>query len=143
MNSSSAPTVIGGGAAVSVTARVAHGVTSDMMTSGADLTFRRAATYTVAVMAGAVLVALLSVAWMSIGSGDCAESMMECAGGEKYVLVFGPPTLLLVGGVGAFVQTYRVWRAGGRWPIWQGAGWMLFVFMLIYASLSARALTEI
>ena len=127
----------------SVTARVAHGVTSDMMTSGADLTFRRAAMYTVAVMGGAVVVALLSVAWMSIDSGDCAESMMECAGGEKYVLVFGPPALLLLGGVGAFVQTYRVWRAGGRWPIWQGAGWMLFVFMLIYASLSAGALTEV
>ncbi|RYE37855.1 MAG: hypothetical protein EOP24_48290 [Hyphomicrobiales bacterium] len=114
-----------------------------MMTSGVDLTFRRAATYTVAVMGGAVVVALLSVAWMSIGSGDCAESMMECAGGEKYVLVFGSPALLLLGGVGAFVQTYRVWRAGGRWPIWQGAGWMLFVFMLIYASLSAGALTEV
>lgn len=126
-----------------MTARVANRVPSDMMTSGADLTVRRAATYTVAVMGGAVVVALLSVAWMSIGSGDCAESMMECAGGEKYVLVFGPPALLLLGGVGAFVQTYRVWRAGGRWPIWQGAGWMLFVFMLIYASLSAGALTEV
>nr|WP_271209655.1 hypothetical protein [Rhodococcus wratislaviensis]GLK34334.1 hypothetical protein GCM10017611_11810 [Rhodococcus wratislaviensis] len=127
----------------SVTARVANRVPSDMMTSGVDLTFRRAATYTVAVIGGAVVVALLSVAWMSIGSGDCAESMMECAGEEKYVLVFGPPALLLLGGVGAFVQTYRVWRAGGRWPIWQGAGWMLFVFMLIYASLSAGALTEV
>ncbi|PQP16055.1 hypothetical protein C5613_37260 [Rhodococcus opacus] len=127
----------------SVTARDANRVPSDMMTSGTDLTVRRAATYTVAVMGGAVVVALLSVAWMSIGSGDCAESMMECAGGEKYVLVFGPPALLLLGGVGAFVQTYRVWRAGGRWPIWQGAGWMLFVFMLIYASLSAGALTEV
>lgn len=126
-----------------MTARVANRVPSDMMTSGADLTVRRAATYTVAVMGGALVVALLSVAWMSIDSGDCAESMMECAGGEKYVLVFGPPALLLLGGVGAFVQTYRVWRAGGRWPIWQGAGWMLFVFMLIYASLSAGALTEV
>jgi len=43
------------------------------------------------------------------------------------------PVTLFVGGIGAFVQTYRVWRVHGTWPIWQAAGWVLlglFLFCL-------------
>lgn len=43
---------------------------------------------------------------------------------------FGVPAILLVGGLGGFVQTYRVFRRGGGWVIWQGAGWFLFILML-------------
>lgn len=43
---------------------------------------------------------------------------------------FGVPAILLAGGLGGFVQTYRVWKRGGGWPIWQGAGWILFILML-------------
>lgn len=43
---------------------------------------------------------------------------------------FGVPAILLAGGLGGFVQTYRVWSRGGTWPIWQGAGWFLFILML-------------
>lgn len=42
----------------------------------------------------------------------------------------GVTVILLAGGIGAFVQTYRVYRDGGSWPIWQGAGWFLFALML-------------
>lgn len=56
------------------------------------------------------------------------------------VLVFVPTAILLLGGLGAFAVAYRVWRRGGTWPIWQGAGWVLLVFMLIYLGMSARAL---
>jgi hypothetical protein len=45
------------------------------------------------------------------------------------------PAVLLVGGVGAFVKTYQVWRAEGTWPIWQGAGWFLFSLMLVSLSI--------
>ncbi len=41
------------------------------------------------------------------------------------------PATLFIGGIGAFVQTYRVWRAEGVWPIWQGAGWVLLMLMLL------------
>ena len=41
------------------------------------------------------------------------------------------PLILLLGGLGAFVRTYQVCRARGRWWIWQGAGWFLLVLMLV------------
>lgn len=40
------------------------------------------------------------------------------------------PVILFGGGVGAFVRTYRVWRAEGVWPIWQAAGWFLLLCFL-------------
>ncbi|MFZ2175021.1 MAG: hypothetical protein WAW17_13530 [Rhodococcus sp. (in: high G+C Gram-positive bacteria)] len=82
----------------------------------------------------------MAIVWMASRSGDCTGSLIECAGGEKYLLVFGPSALLLLGGLGAFVRTYRVWKDGGRWQIWQGAGWFLFVCMLTYFVMSTRAL---
>jgi hypothetical protein len=48
-----------------------------------------------------------------------------------------PIAELLLGGIGAFVRTYRVWRAGGRWWIWQGAGWFLLVLMLLELTMTA------
>ena len=47
------------------------------------------------------------------------------------------PLILFIGGIGAFVKTYRVWRAEGPWPTWQAAGWILL--MLIMLGLSTPA----
>jgi hypothetical protein len=60
---------------------------------------------------------------------------------DRYSLVWAsvPPAVLLAGGIGAFVKTYRVWRTGGTWPIWHGAGWFLLTLMLISLSLSGAA----
>ncbi|TGD89996.1 hypothetical protein BayCH28_05280 [Mycolicibacterium sp. CH28] len=75
--------------------------------------FRAAVTYVVSVVALAG-VALAAVAfWHSRIAG---------------ILV---PVILFAGGVGALVQTYRVWRAEGVWPIWQGAAWFLLALMLV------------
>ncbi len=41
------------------------------------------------------------------------------------------PGILFFGGIGAFVQTYRVWRVEGVWPIWQAAGWFLLLLFLV------------
>ena len=41
------------------------------------------------------------------------------------------PAILFIGGIGAFVRTYRVWKAEGVWPIWQGAGWFLLLLFLV------------
>ncbi|RDH80579.1 hypothetical protein DVS77_01940 [Mycolicibacterium moriokaense] len=50
------------------------------------------------------------------------------------VLASAVPAVLLLGGIGALLQAYRVWRAGGTWPIWQGAGWFLLTLMVVCLS---------
>ncbi len=75
--------------------------------------FRAAVTYVVAVVAVAAVAFAATVVWHSRVAG---------------VLV---PLILFIGGVGALIQTYRVWRAEGTWPIWQGAGWFLLALMLL------------
>jgi NADH:ubiquinone oxidoreductase subunit H len=51
------------------------------------------------------------------------------------VLASSVPAILFLGGVGALVKAYRVWRNGGTWPIWQGAGWFLLTLMLVCLSI--------
>jgi hypothetical protein len=50
------------------------------------------------------------------------------------------PAILLAGGIGAFVKTYRVWKEEGAWPAWQGAGWFLLTFMLVCLSIPGAAM---
>src|ERR1700730_16996053 len=50
------------------------------------------------------------------------------------------PAILLAGGIGAFVKTYRVWKEEGAWPAWQGAGWFLLTFMLVCLSIPGAAI---
>ena len=52
------------------------------------------------------------------------------------------PGVLFAGGVGAFIQTYRVWKFRGTWPIWHGAGWFLFMLFLLCLSVPGSALTD-
>ena len=52
-------------------------------------------------------------------------------GREVPLSALGTPVVLLVGAIAAFIKTYRVWRAGGTWPIWQGAGWLVLTLMLV------------
>ena len=75
--------------------------------------FRSAVTYVVSVVAVAGVAFAAAVAWHSLIAG---------------ILV---PVILFLGGVGALVQAYRVWKAEGVWPIWQGAGWFLLLLMLV------------
>jgi hypothetical protein len=51
------------------------------------------------------------------------------------VLASTVPAILFLGAVGALVKAYRVWRDGGTWPIWQGAGWFLLILMLVCLSI--------
>lgn len=50
------------------------------------------------------------------------------------------PAILFVGGIGAFVKTYREWKAEGGWPAWQGAGWFLLVLMLVCLAVPGAAI---
>lgn len=87
--------------------------------------FRAAVTYVVAV----VVVAGIALAFYALPGG---RSLLTAA------LV---PTIVFVGGVGAFVRTYQVWRAEGTWPIWHGAGWFLLALSLVCLSVPASTVT--
>ncbi|MBY4228597.1 hypothetical protein HQO39_16315 [Rhodococcus fascians] len=104
---------------------------------------RRAGLYVVAVVS---VTAAVLVAGVIVGIGqaeECRDAAFRiCRDPARMLIAVGPPVLLLIGGLGAFVRTYRVWRAGGVWPIWQGAGWILLLLMLAYLGLSSGFLVE-
>ena len=50
------------------------------------------------------------------------------------------PAILFFGGVGAFVRTYRIWKAEGVWVGWQGAGWFLLMLMLVSLPIPGAAI---
>jgi hypothetical protein len=91
-------------------------VTNDVEKNWHDpAAFRAAVTYVVTV------IVLAGVAF----------AIYAIKGDRSLVVAASVPTILLLGGIGAFIKTYNVWRAGGTWPIWQGAGWFLLVLMLV------------
>lgn len=59
---------------------------------------------------------------------------------ESVVAASTVPAILFAGGIGAFVQTYREWKAQGAWPAWQGAGWFLLTLMLVCLSIPGAAM---
>lgn len=76
--------------------------------------FRAAATYVGVVIALAAAAFAATAAWRSLVAG---------------VLV---PGILFVGGIGAFVRAYQVWRGEGVWVIWQAAGWILLALFFMF-----------
>ncbi|MFE3290931.1 hypothetical protein [Rhodococcus sp. NPDC059234] len=105
-------------------------------------TIRRATRYTCAVIAVALVAMALAFAWGATNHDCPVDQARICSTTDRWVLAVAPAAILLLGGLGAFVRTYRVWRSGGTWPIWQGAGWVLMVLMLVYASMGAGLLVE-
>jgi hypothetical protein len=87
-------------------------------------TFRAAATY-VGIVVAVAGVAFAVYALTARGSTILASTV---------------PAILLIGGIGAFVKTYRVWKAQGAWPAWQGAGWFLLTLMLVCLSIPGAAM---
>ena len=87
-------------------------------------TFRAAATYVIAV----VSVAAVAFAIYALASPTSVVSASTI------------PAILFAGGIGAFVKTYREWKAEGAWPAWQGAGWFLLTFMLVCLAIPGAAM---
>ena len=87
-------------------------------------TLRAAVTYTVVVVA----LAGLAFAFYAFGARDSvyAASLV--------------PIFLFIGGVGAFVRTYREWKADRGWAAWQGAGWFLMTLMLVTLAVPGSAM---
>ncbi|MGY1942772.1 hypothetical protein [Nocardia asiatica] len=103
--------------------------------------FRRAATYVAAVLAVAAVVFLLILLWAA--QRECAErDRLLCDAPAQVAIVLGPSAVLLIGGIGAFVETFLQWRRGRTWPIWQGAGWFLLVLMVVYLGIGGGAVAS-
>ncbi|MFF2549689.1 hypothetical protein ACFVUS_01765 [Nocardia sp. NPDC058058] len=99
-------------------------------------TFRRAARYVVIVLALTAVVAAAALVWAAARPRCLDADTMLCDTAAKLTVGLGPGLVLLFGGIGAFVLTLREWRAGGVWPIWQGAGWFLFTLMVVYLTIA-------
>lgn len=104
---------------------------------------RRATKYTVTVLGTALALTAVLGLWAYLGRSNCTDSPTPvCGTADRYLLAIAPAAVLMLGGLGAFVHTYTVWRDGGTWPAWQGAGWALMTFMLIYAAFGSGLLAE-
>ena len=92
-----------------------------------------------AVLAALAGVGFLIVAalWDSTCTGAMSVDTAACGAPQLTILAFGGPVILLVGGVWAFVRTYRVWRDRGTWWAWQGTGWLLMVLMFVTLTMGA------
>ncbi|MBH0779854.1 hypothetical protein [Nocardia bovistercoris] len=100
-----------------------------------DGAFRRAGMYVLGVIAVAGVVAVVAYSWADRRESCAGAEVVLCDNPSALVVVLVPALVLLGGGIGAFVRTYLVWRDGGSWPVWQGAGWFLFVLMVVYLSI--------
>jgi hypothetical protein len=123
--------------------RAEQAQTSDVEKNWRDPGAMRAATrFTIAVVFVALAVMVGSILWsVATDHGECADAEFAvCQSPQRYFLAMAPTAILLIGGVTAFVQSYRAWRSGHAWPIWQGAGWVLFVLSLLYLGLSSPVL---
>jgi hypothetical protein len=65
---------------------------------------------------------------------------VACGPPERTLLAFGSPLILFAAGLWAFVRTYRVWKAGGTWWGWHGAGWFLLTLMVVTVGLGVPSI---
>ncbi|MBL1074152.1 hypothetical protein JK358_07060 [Nocardia sp. 2] len=102
-------------------------------------TLRRAARYVLAVIVLTGIAMAVALVWAAARPQCLDAENMRCDTVSRLVVGLGPGLMLLFGGIGAFVITYRQWRDGKPWPIWQGAGWFLFTLMVVYLSLAGAS----
>lgn len=103
-------------------------------------TFAAAARFTGISVATALVVLLVCLAWLhGCKSGTGQGSLAHCSAIQRNTLAIGPPAILALGGLWAFVRTLQVWRARGGWWIWQGAGWFLMLLMLVVLAMTVPA----
>jgi hypothetical protein len=100
------------------------------MTHDVEKRFDRPSTFRAAARYVGVVVAIAAVAF----------AIYAFLAKESVVSASTVPAILFVGGVGAFVKTYREWKAQGAWPAWQGAGWFLLTLMLVCLSIPGAAM---
>lgn len=105
-----------------------------------DSEVQAAVRFAVLAAAAGVGFVILAAIWVSTCSGAVSVDTAACGAPQRTLLALGAPLILLAGGSWAFVRTYRVWRDRGTWWAWQGAGWFLFVLMLVTLAAGAPAI---
>jgi hypothetical protein len=96
-----------------------------------DNEVRAAVRFAVLAAVGGVVFLIVAALWASTCKGAMAIDTVACGAPQLTVLAFGAPLILLTAGCRAFLRTYRVWKSRGTWWGWQGAGWFLFMLMLV------------
>jgi hypothetical protein len=99
--------------------------------------YRRAAGYCVGVLIIATLVFAVVDEWAGRREACVGSHRTFCDGPAQVAILVGPGLVLVIGTIGAFVATYRVWRGHRAWPIWQGAGWFLMTVSLAYLAIAS------
>ncbi|MDT5090435.1 MAG: hypothetical protein QOG47_3142 [Mycobacterium sp.] len=103
----------------------------------ADNEVRHAVRFAVLAALAGVGFLIVAALWDSTCTGAMSVDTAACGAPQLTVLALGGPVILLVGGVWAFVRTYRVWRDRGTWWAWQGTGWLLMVLMFLTLTMGA------
>lgn len=99
--------------------------------------YRRAAGYCIGVLVLAALVFVVIDEWADRREPCGRSSHTFCDGTSQTSILLGPGLVLIIGTLGAFIATYRVWRRHRAWPIWQGAAWFLMTVTLGYLAIGA------
>ncbi|MGO9928053.1 MAG: hypothetical protein ACLPLP_18505 [Mycobacterium sp.] len=73
---------------------------------------------------------ILAALWVSTCPGMGVDTV-ACGAPQRTLLALGSPLILFAAGVWAFLRTYRVWKVGGTWWGWHGAGWFLLTLMVV------------
>lgn len=94
--------------------------------------FASAARFTAIDVSIALVVLGLALWWVGgCKSGQGPDALARCGTLQRNFLAVGAPLVLFLGGAWAFACTIKLWRARGRWWIWQGAGWFMLLLMAV------------
>lgn len=100
------------------------------MTNDVEKRWDRPATFRAAAMYIGIVVAVAGIVF----------AVYALTAQDSVVVASLVPAILFAGGLGAFVKTYREWKAQGAWVAWQGAGWFLLTLMLVCLSIPGAAM---
>ncbi len=99
-----------------------------------DREVHAAVRFAVSAAVAAVGFLVIAAVWVSTCPGVHVDTV-ACGVPQRTVLALGGPLIALAAGIWAFVRTYRVWKAGGTWWGWHGAGWFLLTVMALMVSM--------
>ncbi|GAB7146064.1 hypothetical protein [Mycobacterium riyadhense] len=106
-----------------------------------DSEVRAAIRFAVLAMIAGVGFVILAALWVSTCPGASVDTV-ACGPPQRTVLALGGPLILLIAGLWAFLRTYRVWRDGGTWWGWHGAGWFLLTLMMLTTAMGVAPIAS-
>lgn len=79
----------------------------------------------------AVVLLLIVAYWLRSCGPLTGSSTAACGKPERIVLSILPSVMLFGAGIGAFVQTIKLWKVRRTWWGWQGVGWYLLTLLVL------------